>query len=78
MTDAANFKVIEDVETGIVLRCYDTERADQFDDFLVENLDQEIYFKFDNECVSFFFGKLMSISEVTDLYKKFEKGIAMI
>jgi hypothetical protein len=73
MSNVVNFQVIGDAETGIVLQCNDVERADQFDDFLAENLDQEIFFKFCDTYVLFYFGKQISVFDITALYKKFEQ-----
>ena len=75
MSDAEKFTVFDDAEFGIVLQCGDIEIADHFDDFLIDNLDQEIYFKFDAGRVSFFFGKELSVLDVKALFMKFEKDI---
>ena len=73
MKDTGNFKIFDDPEVGIVLKCYDSEIADQFDDFLIDNLDLEVHFKFSDRSVSFFFGKEFSVLDVSAIYTKFEE-----
>ena len=75
MSNVEKFKVISDEKFGVILQCSDVELADQFDDFLIENFDHEVSFKFEEGCVSFFFGKELSVPYITDLYKKFVKEI---
>ena len=75
MSKVGIIKVLDDLHSGTILWCYDIEIADRFDDFLLTNLDKEIYFKFDDDCVAFYFGKEFSVSEVSELYMKFQKGI---
>lgn len=74
MSYSKMFKIIEDSEIGVVLNCFDAEISDQFDDFLIENLDQDVHFKFQDGCTQFLFGKAFSASDVLDLCYKFEKN----
>jgi hypothetical protein len=78
MSDFERARVFDHGETGLVLQCYDTEIADQFDDFLIDNLDQEIPIRFEEGHVSFFFGREFSVTEITALFGKFEKELDMI
>jgi hypothetical protein len=71
MSGTDNVRIFHDDESGIVFECYDTEMSDQFDDFLVQNVDQEIYLRFEGGRILFIFGRSSSIEEVCDLYRRF-------
>jgi hypothetical protein len=74
MSAMEKFIISEDSKFGIVLQCHDIEMSDHFHDFLTDNFDGKISFKFDVDHVSFFFGKEVSISDIWSLCKKFENG----
>jgi hypothetical protein len=68
-----NSEIIKDEKYGVVLRIFDVERADSFEDFLVDNHSRTISVKFDPEYVSFYFGTAESISDIQKLYDIFEQ-----
>ena len=74
MTDSVEIRIFDTEDAGTVLQCYDAEVADQFDDFLIENLDEEVHFKFNEDSVLFFFGNNNSIPTVQALYNQFQQG----
>lgn len=67
------FKISESKEYGIILTIFDTEQADEFDDYLNENcyVFSELSFKSDR--VNFYFGQVSCVEAVRDLVMKFKK-----
>ncbi len=77
MSDREDKSVVTIKEHGIILRCNNQELADQFDDFLVTSLDEEISIKFEDKSTLFFFGKKHSAADVENLYAKFIKELSL-
>jgi hypothetical protein len=59
-------------EQFIILQIDDEDIADEFDDFIVENTDYEIYFSFIGTIWQFMFPIDCGIDEIFDLYRKFK------
>lgn len=71
MSISSEIKISETVEYGAMLRCPDTELADQFEDFLTESCFVLFKTKLDSQEVTFFFGQASSVQKVRDLYECF-------
>ncbi len=71
MSTNSEIKISETAEYGAMLRCPDTELADQFEDFLTESCFVLFKTKLDSQEVTFFFGQASSVQKVRDLYERF-------
>jgi hypothetical protein len=75
MTQSVKYEITETSDQGMILQCYDSEVADQFDDFLIEILDEEVHLAFSENKVTFYFGTKFSISEIDSLFETFRNKI---
>ncbi len=66
------FTISETADHGGVLRINDVELADQFDDFLNEELYVLTELKLEVDCVYFYFGQASCIEKIRSLVEKFE------
>jgi len=66
------FKINEEPMHGVVLRCVDTELADQLEDFLSEKNFVLFETKFQEAEVMFYFGQASSLDAVRRLVERFE------
>ncbi|WP_342631024.1 hypothetical protein [Marinobacter alkaliphilus] len=71
MKGFSSMHVCDDPEYGVVLRFFDVEAADQFEDFLNESCYVMFQTKFEETVVSFFFGEASSVDKVEILYERF-------
>lgn len=60
MTGAGNFRIDDDQRYGVVVRCTDTEIADEFEDYLAEQGYVLFNIKFEDPDVVFYFGQASS------------------
>jgi len=71
---SAEVEVFETSEHGTVLRCRDTELADQFEDYLTEQCYVLFSTRFESTATSFFFGQASSVATVRELFDRFTRS----
>lgn len=65
------FEISETKKFGVYLKIYDSELADEFDDFINGDCYVLSEIKFESDGVHFYFGQASSVEKVSDLVKKF-------
>jgi hypothetical protein len=65
-------EVSDTVEYGPVVRVFDRELADAFDDFVTENFYGFYDTKFAERVVEFYFGQFGSVERLKDVVQRFE------
>ena len=71
MSVDCDVEITDTLEYGGVLKCFNIEIADQFEDFLTENCFVLFNIKLDREEVTFYFGQASSTSKIRELYGRF-------
>jgi len=59
----------------ILVTICDAEIADAFDDFLVDSVSSEVFFKFDDNRVEFCFGTSLTVSQIEELCARFSRSL---
>jgi hypothetical protein len=65
------FEITESTDYGTVVQIFDTEWADQFEDFLTEKCYVLFNTKLEQNGVTFFFGQASSSVKVRELFDRF-------
>jgi hypothetical protein len=66
------FELTDSSEFGVVLKFFDVEMADQFDDFLTEKCYVHYSTKFDRDSREFYFGQAGSREKILTLIERFK------
>ena len=72
MSSETVFRIEEQPEYGMVIRCADPEAADRFEDFLTERNYVLFNTKFSSSEVLFFFGQASSLDQLQKILSTFE------
>ena len=71
MDPRAEVNVYHHPSYGVVLSCFGSDVADQFEDFLAEVHDLSFSLKFEGDKTSFYFGKKTSTTYISGLFERF-------